>query len=83
MNVLRTFFVDFSLTKIFQTKPKSLGFIRVRLVSAKKRLKGVKNHNRMQAQRSLRQKAEKGIRLKGDTTCCSALQAAADRRRVP
>ena len=32
-----------------------------------KRLEGVDNHNRMQAQRSLRKVAEKGVRLKGDT----------------
>jgi len=44
-----------------------LEFIWVRLVSAPKRLEGVKNHNRMQAQRSLRKVAEKGVRLKGDT----------------
>ena len=33
----------------------------------RKRLEGVDNHNRMQAQRSLRKVAEKGVRLKGDT----------------
>ena len=36
-------------------------------VQTKKRLKGVDNHNRMQAQRSSRHVAERGIRLKGDT----------------
>ena len=30
-------------------------------------MEGVDNHNRMQAQRSLRKVAEKGVRLKGDT----------------
>ena len=41
--------------------------MQLKTTRTKKRLEGVDNHNRMQAWRSLRQVAENGIRLKGDT----------------